>query len=63
MNPAVAVVVGYFLGGESIGLRTIFGTLLVLVSVVILTTSPGKKARVESKAQETQAYAEAVPDE
>jgi drug/metabolite transporter (DMT)-like permease len=63
VNPVIAVLVGYFLGGESIGSRTIFGTLLVLVSVVILATSPGKKVPVASKAQETQAYAEAVPDE
>jgi drug/metabolite transporter (DMT)-like permease len=38
VNPVVAVVLGYFLGGETLGLRTILGTLLVLVSVVIITT-------------------------
>jgi drug/metabolite transporter (DMT)-like permease len=36
----VAVLVGYFLGGEAIGVRTIVGTLLVLVSVVVITTTP-----------------------
>ena len=40
VNPVVAVLVGYFLGGESIGPRTIVGTLLVLVSVVVITTTP-----------------------
>ncbi len=40
VNPVVAVLVGYFLGGEVIGLRTIVGTLLVLVSVVVITTTP-----------------------
>jgi drug/metabolite transporter (DMT)-like permease len=40
VNPVVAVVVGYFLGGEAIGRRTIAGTLLVLVSVVVITTTP-----------------------
>jgi len=39
VNPVVAVLVGYFLGGEAIGLRTIVGTLLVLVSVVVITTT------------------------
>lgn len=39
VNPVVAVLVGYFLGGEAIGLRTIAGTLLVLVSVVVITTT------------------------
>jgi len=43
VNPVVAVVVGYFLGGESIGPRTIVGTLLVLVSVVVITTASRKK--------------------
>jgi drug/metabolite transporter (DMT)-like permease len=39
----VAVLVGYFLGGESLGLRTALGTLLVLVSVAVITTARGKK--------------------
>jgi drug/metabolite transporter (DMT)-like permease len=38
----VAVIVGYFLGGESIGLRTVFGTLLVLASVITISTMPAK---------------------
>ncbi len=42
VNPVVAVLVGYFLGGEAIGPRTIVGTLLVLVSVVVITTTPRK---------------------
>ncbi|MGZ4817033.1 MAG: EamA family transporter [Terriglobales bacterium] len=43
VNPVVAVVLGYFLGGEELGLRTIMGTLCVLVSVVVITTSKPKK--------------------
>ncbi len=43
VNPVVAVVIGYFLGGEGLGPRTIAGTLLVLVSVVVITTTPAKK--------------------
>jgi drug/metabolite transporter (DMT)-like permease len=43
VNPVVAVVVGYFLGGESIGLRTILGTMFVLISVVVITTTKAKK--------------------
>lgn len=43
VNPIVAVVIGYFLGGEAVGSRTIFGTVLVLVSVVVITTMPAKK--------------------
>ncbi len=40
VNPVVAVLVGYFLGGEAIGPRTIAGTALVLVSVVVISTTP-----------------------
>ncbi|HET6179722.1 MAG TPA: EamA family transporter [Candidatus Sulfotelmatobacter sp.] len=43
VNPVVAVLVGYFLGGEAIGPRTIVGTMLVLISVVVITTTPAKK--------------------
>jgi len=46
VNPVVAVLVGYFLGGEAIGPRTIAGTALVLVSVVVITTTPRKVAEV-----------------
>ena len=43
VNPVVAVLVGYFLGGEPIGLRTILGTVFVLVSVVVITTTRERK--------------------
>ena len=39
VNPVVAVLVGYFLGGEALGVRTILGTVLVLISVVVITTT------------------------
>ena len=48
VNPVVAVLVGYFFGGEALGARTILGTLLVLVSVVVITTA-GKKTSPESR--------------
>jgi drug/metabolite transporter (DMT)-like permease len=44
VNPIVAVLVGYFLGGEAISERTILGTLFILVSVIVITTTPSKKA-------------------
>jgi drug/metabolite transporter (DMT)-like permease len=43
VNPVVAVLVGYFLGGETIDPRTILGTLFVLISVVVITITPAKK--------------------
>ncbi len=43
VNPVVAVIVGYFLGGETVGSRTLLGTLLVLVSVIAITTTRARK--------------------
>lgn len=43
VNPVVAVLIGYFLGGEALGARTLLGTLFILVSVVIITTTGSKK--------------------
>jgi drug/metabolite transporter (DMT)-like permease len=43
VNPVVAVLVGYFFGGEILGMRTVLGTLFVLVSVLVITTTPARK--------------------
>jgi drug/metabolite transporter (DMT)-like permease len=43
VNPVVAVIIGYFFGGEPLGLRTLLGTLFVLISVVVITTTPARK--------------------
>lgn len=43
VNPVIAVLLGYFLAGEPLGLRTILGALSILVSVVVITTTPAKK--------------------
>jgi drug/metabolite transporter (DMT)-like permease len=45
VNPLVAVLLGYFAGGEQLGARTIVGSLCVLASVVMITTAK-KPARV-----------------
>jgi drug/metabolite transporter (DMT)-like permease len=52
VNPVVAVLVGYFLGGEGLGLRMILGTLLVLMSVVMITTTRRMEKPMESVAVE-----------
>ncbi len=51
VNPVVAVAVGYFLGGENVGPRTLLGTALVLVSVVVITTAPKKSIEASAVAQ------------
>jgi drug/metabolite transporter (DMT)-like permease len=56
VNPVVAVCLGYFFGGESIGARTLLGTLLVLVSVVTITTT--KKVAASASAQKSEPLAE-----
>jgi drug/metabolite transporter (DMT)-like permease len=54
VNPVVAVLVGYFLGGEALGPRTIVGTLLILVSVVVITTAQAQKpAATAASAEQT----------
>jgi len=49
VNPVVAVLLGYFIGGEALTLRTILGTALVLVSVVVITTAPEGKKQVKGE--------------
>jgi drug/metabolite transporter (DMT)-like permease len=44
VNPIVAVLVGYFFGGEALSERTILGTMFVLISVVVITTTRAKPA-------------------
>jgi drug/metabolite transporter (DMT)-like permease len=51
VNPVVAVLLGYFAGGEPLGARTVAGALCVLASVALITTAraaqPRPAARVE----------------
>jgi len=56
VNPVVAVLLGYFLGGEPIGPRTVAGTALVLISVIVITTAP-KQVTVKDSAE----FAEEIP--
>ncbi|HTT24106.1 MAG TPA: EamA family transporter [Candidatus Sulfotelmatobacter sp.] len=43
VNPVVAVGLGYFFGGEALTARTVLGTLLVLVSVVVITVFASRR--------------------
>jgi drug/metabolite transporter (DMT)-like permease len=43
VNPIVAVLVGYFLGGEALSMRTILGSVFILISVVVITTTRARK--------------------
>ena len=44
VNPVVAVVIGYFLGGEPLGARTVLGGFFVIASVVMITTDASQEA-------------------
>jgi drug/metabolite transporter (DMT)-like permease len=44
VNPVIAVLLGYFFAGEPLGLRTILGTFCVLVSVIVITTTPARQS-------------------
>ena len=48
VNPVVAVLLGYFLAGEELGLRTILGTMFVLISVVVITMTRAKSSPLAS---------------
>ena len=50
VNPVVAVILGSLFGGESIGLRTVVATVLILISVIAIATAPAyKTAEMASK--------------
>ncbi len=48
VNPVVAVLVGYFFGGEALDARITVGAAFVLVSVILITTSKAKKPETVS---------------
>jgi drug/metabolite transporter (DMT)-like permease len=52
VNPVIAVLLGYFLGGETLGARTVVGTLMVLISVIVITTTPATKTETKALAEE-----------
>lgn len=52
VNPVIAVLLGYFVLGEPLGLRTILGTACVLISVIVIATTRAKKDAVVPAASE-----------
>jgi drug/metabolite transporter (DMT)-like permease len=39
VNPVVAILIGYFIAGEPLSLRTVVGSALVLISVIVIATT------------------------
>ena len=58
VNPVVAVLIGHFLGGEALGPRTIAGTLLVLMSVLVITTTPAKRTKASAPVNDAREFVE-----
>jgi drug/metabolite transporter (DMT)-like permease len=50
VNPVVAVAIGYFVGGEAVGPRTLLGALLILVSVITIATTPKRSSETRQQA-------------
>jgi drug/metabolite transporter (DMT)-like permease len=48
VNPMVAVALGYFVGGEAVGPRTLLGALLILVSVITIATTPRRSSETRT---------------
>jgi drug/metabolite transporter (DMT)-like permease len=59
VNPIVAVVLGGLLGGETIGVRTILATILVLISVAAITTAKARRDVIAKPGGQDQARAAA----
>src|SRR6202049_4221515 len=57
VNPMVAVALGYFVGREAVGPRTLLGALLILVSVITIVTTPKRSS--ESREPSALSIAEA----
>jgi drug/metabolite transporter (DMT)-like permease len=51
VNPVVAVIIGYFLGGEPLGARTVLGGVFVLASVITITSMRTKTPAVVEDAE------------
>ncbi|HEV2441197.1 MAG TPA: EamA family transporter [Steroidobacteraceae bacterium] len=62
VNPVVAVALGHFLGGEVLDSRTVAGTALVLLSVIVITTRRRTNAGAGSAASRVASDAPGQPD-
>jgi drug/metabolite transporter (DMT)-like permease len=48
VNPVIAIIIGYWLGAERIGPRTLMGALLVLASTIAVVRAPTNKGTVQN---------------
>lgn len=58
VNPVVAVILGALLGGETVGPRTIFGTVLILIGVAAITTAKAKRKAPSNLSEASRATAD-----
>jgi drug/metabolite transporter (DMT)-like permease len=62
VNPVFAVLLGHFLGGEVLDIRTVLGTALVLLSVIVITIRRKTNATAGSTGTRASAGAPTRPD-
>jgi drug/metabolite transporter (DMT)-like permease len=62
VNPIVAVIVGYFFGGEALTMRTIVGSGCVLLSVVLITVAASRKKPGTATAVNAREISPAIAD-
>jgi drug/metabolite transporter (DMT)-like permease len=58
VNPVVAVILGALIGGETVGPRTILGTILILIGVAAITTAKAKRSVRSSMSEANRATAD-----
>ena len=50
VNPLVAVLLGYFAAHEQLGPRTLLGSAFILLSVIVITTTPARAPKPQASA-------------
>jgi len=53
VNPVVAVLLGYFLAGEQLTLRTLLASSVIIIAVVVITTYKSRQSVIDSERPET----------
>jgi drug/metabolite transporter (DMT)-like permease len=53
VNPVVAVLLGYFLAGEQLTLRTLLASSVIIIAVVVITTYKSRRSSAENNGLES----------
>jgi drug/metabolite transporter (DMT)-like permease len=53
VNPVVAVLLGYFLAGEQLTLRTLLASSVIVIAVVVITTYKSRQVVTDNERSES----------